>query len=209
VEHSVERKKEPVTFTDQLRVIFKGVLDPIAKFFYRLGVHPNTLTYSGLVGTAVGAYFVARGQFLAGGLVILLIWPIDAVDGAVARLRGEPEDFGAFVDSVTDRYSEFFVLAGLLWYYLQLDNVLACMLVFVAAAGSVMVSYVRARAQSVGLEAKVGFFSRVERYLVIVPALIFNIPLIGIGVLALGTNFTALQRIIYVRRLSRSRRADS
>lgn len=204
VEHSIERK-ERLTFTDQLRVIFKWVLDPTAKFLHKLGIHPNTLTLTGLLGTTVGAVLISQGRITLGGVLILVMVPIDALDGPVARLRGEPEDFGAFVDSVSDRYAELVIFAGLLWYFLQQGDSIAGLLVFLAAAGSVMVSYVRARAQSVGLDAKVGILTRVERYLVLAPSLLFNIPLIGVGVVAVLANFTAIQRIIHVRRTSRAR----
>jgi CDP-diacylglycerol--glycerol-3-phosphate 3-phosphatidyltransferase len=119
---------------------------------------------------------------------------------ARSRARGEPQEFGAFVDSVTDRYSELAIYAALLFYFLQLDDLLAVMLVFFAAAGSVLVSYIRARAQSLGYEAKVGILTRVERYFIVGPSLLFNIPLVGVAIVAVGANLTALQRILHVRR---------
>lgn len=204
MEVSVDQKDRP-TFTDRLRLIFKDVLGPIAIFLNKLGIHPNTLTITGMVGTAVGAYFVSQGELFLGGLLVILMGPIDAMDGAVARVRGEPEDFGAFVDSVSDRYSELFIFWGLLWYYLQAGDWLACMLVFAAAAGSVLVSYVRARAQSLGFDTKVGLLTRVERYFVVGPSLLFNAPLVGVVIVAIGANFTALQRIFHVRQGIRKR----
>jgi len=93
------------TLTDLLRVRFKGVVDPIGALLNRLGIHPNTLTLIGLAGNFVGAFFLAQSNLLVGGLIILVMAPIDALDGTMARLRGEPSDFGAFVDSVIDRYS--------------------------------------------------------------------------------------------------------
>ena len=90
--------------------------------------------------------------------------------------------------------------AALLFYFLQLDDLLAVMLVFFAAAGSVLVSYIRARAQSLGYEAKVGILTRVERYFIVGPSLLFNIPLVGVAIVAVGANLTALQRILHVRR---------
>lgn len=203
MEHSIEQKKR-LTFTDQLRVIFKGVLEPIAEFIHKLGIHPNQLTIAGLIGTSIGAWYVSQGNMQLGGLLIMLMGPFDALDGAVARLRGEPEHFGAFVDSVTDRYAELIIFAGLLWFYLQQENWLVCMLVFLAASGSVLVSYIRARAQSLGYEAKVGIFTRVERFLVLGPSLLFNIPFVGIILIAVGANVTAFQRILHVRKESRA-----
>ena len=208
MEQTIEtrKKKKRLTFTDQLRVIFRGILEPTAAFFNRLGIHPNTMTLLGLLGAALGAFFVAQGRFSLGGLFILIGGPFDAIDGVMARLRGEPENFGAFVDSVTDRYSELFIYAALLWHYSQAGNWAVSMLVFIAAGGSVLVSYIRAKAQTLGLDTKVGLLTRVERVLVIGPSLLFNIPLVGVGIVAVGSQFTALQRIIEVRRLSRSQK---
>jgi CDP-diacylglycerol---glycerol-3-phosphate 3-phosphatidyltransferase len=197
----VERtaKKEMLTFTDFLRARFKGVLEPIAAFLNRLGLVPNTVTLLGLLGTAIGSCFLAMGQITVGGLIILVAAPIDALDGTMARLRGESSEFGAFVDSVTDRYSELVIFGGLLIYYLTRQEWLGAGLAYMAAAGSVLVSYIRARAQSVGYETKIGIFSRVERYLVLIPCLVFNLPLIAVGAIALFANITALQRILHVR----------
>ncbi|MDD2695306.1 MAG: CDP-alcohol phosphatidyltransferase family protein, partial [Anaerolineales bacterium] len=148
--------KEQKVFTDILRERAKGILEPTARWLNRMGVMPNTVTIAGLLGNAVGAYFLARGQMTLGGIFVLLMGPVDALDGAMARLRGEPSEFGAFVDSVTDRYSELVIFLGLMYFYLQQGEWLYALLTYLAAAGSVLVSYVRARAQSVGYEAKPG-----------------------------------------------------
>lgn len=165
----------------------------------RAGVHPNVLTLTGVLGTVVSAVLAAKGMFAWSGFVYLLMSPIDALDGALARRLGEPENFGAFVDSVSDRYGELFIFGGLLWYSLEQGSVIWSMAVYLAAFGSVLVSYVRARAQSLGMEAKVGLLSRVERILVLGPSLLFNIPWVGVGIIALGANVTALHRILHVR----------
>ncbi len=187
------------TFTDYLRLWFKWFLDPLGGFFNRLGITPNAMTMLGLLGNTVGAYYLARGEMLTGGLFVLLMTPIDALDGTMARLRGESSDFGAFVDSVTDRYSELIIFAGLLYHFLDLGSPLGGLLVFGAAAGSVLVSYVKARAEALGYEAKMGLLTRVERYLVLAPSLVFNLPLIGLAIIAVFANITALQRIWHVR----------
>jgi len=187
------------TFTDYLRLWFKWVLDPLGGFFNRLGLTPNMMTMLGLIGNTVGAYYLALGDMWTGGLLVLLMTPIDALDGTMARLRGESSDFGAFVDSVSDRYSELIIYGGLLYHFLRLGEPLGGMLVFGAAAGSVLVSYVKARAEGLGYEAKVGLLTRVERYLVLAPALVFNQLYIGLGIIAVFANITALQRIWHVR----------
>jgi len=195
-----EKQERPKTFTDLMRALFKGVLDPIGAFLNSIGLTPNALTMMGLVGNAIGAVFLMQGNMLVGGLIILAMGPIDALDGTMARLRGEPSTFGAFVDSVTDRYSELVTYLGLLIYYLQEGDWMTSGLVYLAAAGSVLVSYVRARAEALDYEAKVGIMTRLERYVVLVPALVFNVPQIGVGIIAILANVTAIQRIIYVRR---------
>ncbi len=192
-------KKETLTLTDILRARFKGVLEPIAGFLNRLGLMPNTATLLGLLGTVIGSCFLALGQITIGGFILLVAAPIDALDGTMARLRGECSEFGAFVDSVTDRYSELFIFGGLLLYFMQRQDWIGVGLAYLAAAGSVLVSYIRARGQSVGFETKIGIFSRVERFLVLIPCLIFNQPLIAVGVIALFSNITAFQRIWHVR----------
>lgn len=189
-----------MTPTDQMRKRFKGLLDKIGGFLNHLGLMPNTITIIGLVGNTIGAFFLSQGQMFAGGIIILLMGPVDALDGTMARLRGESSDFGAFVDSVTDRYSELVIFGGLLFYYIQQGEMLPAMLAYLAAAGSVLVSYTRARAQSLGLETKVGLLTRMERYLVLAPCLVLNIPVVALWILAVLGNITAFQRIWDVRR---------
>lgn len=191
--------KESVTLSDIMRARFKGVIEPLASFLNRLGLEPNAVTLFGLVGTVIGSFFLATGRISLGGTIILFMAPIDALDGTMARMRGQPSSFGAFVDSVTDRYSELFIFGGLLFYYLQQQDMLGASLTYLAAAGSILVSYIRARAQSVGFETKIGLFSRFERLVVLIPCLIINQPWIGVGAIALLANFTALQRIFHVR----------
>lgn len=192
-------KIEKKSLTDRLRGLFKWLLDPIGRFLNRLGLTPNTITMLGLVGNIVAAFFLAQGNMLWGGLIVLVMWPVDALDGTMARLRGEPTDFGSFVDSVTDRYSELVIFAGLLYYFLEQGNTLASMLVFASASGSILVSYTRARAEALDFDAKIGALTRVERYLVLAPSLVFNIPIVAMWIIAILANFTALQRIFYVR----------
>lgn len=189
------------SFSDLLRIWFKWVTDPLGAFFNRLGIRPNTMTILGVLGTAVGAFMIAQGNMLWGGLFILISVPFDALDGTMARLRGEANEWGAFVDSVADRYSELITYAGLLYFYLftKPDNI-ASLLVFISAAGSVLVSYVKARAESLDLYAKGGILTRVERYIVLAPALVLNQPLIALWILAILTNVTAIQRIYIVRK---------
>jgi CDP-diacylglycerol--glycerol-3-phosphate 3-phosphatidyltransferase len=197
-------KKAPVkTLTEYMRVWFKGILDPIGAFLNRIGVTPNMMTMLGLIGNMVGAWFLSQGNMVLGGVFVLICTPFDALDGTMARLRGEANEFGAFVDSVTDRYSELFILGGLLYYFTTHNDPVTTIVVYTAAAGSVLVSYVKARADSLKFDANVGILTRMERYLVIAPLLLINQPVIAVWIVAVLANITALQRFWKVRQQSR------
>jgi len=187
------------TFTDRLRKIFKGILDPIGAFLNRLGLTPNTITLLGLAGTTIGAYVLSQGRMTTGAIILLASVLVDAFDGTMARLRGEPSDFGGFVDSVSDRYAELVTFGGLLYFFLTKEDYPGVMITFWAAAGSVLVSYVKARAEGLGFTAKVGILTRVERYIVLIPLLVFNQPFAAVILIAVLANMTALQRILHVR----------
>jgi CDP-diacylglycerol--glycerol-3-phosphate 3-phosphatidyltransferase len=191
------------TLTDVLRVRFKNFLDPIGRFLNRLGLAPNTLTITGLIGNFIGALFLAQGRFITGGVILFLMGPLDALDGTMARLRGEPSALGAFVDSITDRFSEMFIFAGLIYFYAIAQNSLMVIIAFAAMGGSFMVSYVRARAQSLGYEAKHGIMTRMERFAVLISGLLFGFPELAVFLIALLANVTAIQRILVVRRQAR------
>lgn len=184
-----------MSFSDLLRKWFKNIIDFFAKLFIKAGISPNALTLIGLAGNLVAGVLIGFGRIQLGGLVALIMGPLDAVDGSMARILNCTSPFGAFLDSITDRYSELSILAGLMIFYLNAGNHFACILVFAATVGSVLVSYVRARGEAQGFNVKVGILTRVERYLVMAPALVFNIPLVALWIIAILGNITALQRI--------------
>lgn len=191
---------EKKTFTDHLRWLFKGVLDSIGTFLLNLGIPPNVITMAGLVGNIMAGVLVATNHLFWGGVVALVTAPFDALDGTMARLRNESSRYGAFVDSVTDRYSEFALYSGLLVYFINNGTWQDALLVFFAAIGSVLVSYVRAKAESLKYSSKVGLITRVERYFILIPGLILGFPRVSLWILAILSNFTALQRIWNVRK---------
>ncbi len=202
----VEKEQEGTkTFTDFLRSYFKEAANSGAGFLLRIGLKPNMVTIAGLAGHFVAAALVVNGWMFWGGLVLLIMAPLDFLDGTMARLRGESNVFGAFVDSVTDRYSEFVIMGGLLIYFMLNQDWLACIGVYLAAAGSLLVSYVRSRAEGLGFIVKIGLLTRVERYIVLIPGILFNFPVIAVWIIAVLANFTALQRIFYVRREAHNR----
>lgn len=197
---AVNHRRTFATLTDRVRAGATWFLDPVGAFLARVGVHPNVLTGLGFVGNVAGAVLLAQGHFTLGGIVILVMAPVDALDGATARARGEGSRWGAFVDSTTDRWTEAITMLALLVFYMNQGSALMAVLVFLALVGSIMVSYTRARAEALGFDAKVGLLSRLERYLVLVPALILGHPEVAVWILAVLANLTAVQRMLHVRR---------
>ncbi len=151
-----------------------------------------------MVGNIGAAVLIALGYLSWGGLVAGLMAPLDAVDGAMARLKGETSKFGAFLDSVIDRYDELFLFGGLIVYFYNEANFVGILLTFLAATGAVMVSYTRARAEGLGLDAKTGILTRIERSIVLIIGLLFSKPIYSVGIIAVLANVTAIQRICHV-----------
>ncbi len=181
-----------------LRKAFKTPLDWLASRLLKLGITPNHITLFGLFGTIAAAVLIALGHLTWGGLIAALMAPLDAVDGAMARLRGSTSRFGAFLDSVIDRYDELLLLGGLIFYFNNQDNQSGIMLTFLAAMGSVLVSYTRARAEGLGLNAKAGILTRIERAIILIIGLLLAKPIFSVGIIAVLANITAIQRICRV-----------
>lgn len=191
---------QPRSLSDLLRVRFKGLLDAIGGVFNNLGISPTTLTVAGLIGHLVAAFFIARGSLFLGGVILGVLAPVDAIDGTLARLSGVTSKFGAFVDSVMDRYSEMLLFGALMVYFANRFERTMVLWVFAAAAGSVLVSYARARGEALGFEVRSGLLTRLERYVILVPSLLLGFVRTGVVLVALLANFTAVQRFLHVRR---------
>ena len=178
---------------------------PVAAALAKIGVPPNAVTLAGLVGAAVSAYLISQGIMWAGGLVMLFAGVLDLFDGALARATAQDSPFGALLDSVIDRISEIIVLLGLLIYYARDGSVEGSVLVYLAVAGSVMVSYLRARSEGLGIECKVGVMTRPERVAALGFGLIIGhwlpivIPIV-LAIIALLTFFTTAQRLFHTWR---------
>ncbi len=198
-----EQTPKPQSLSDSLRPKVAGILQPIGRGLIRMGITANAITIAGTLLMAVVGVLLASGQFLLGGLLVIASAPLDALDGTVARLSGVKSKFGAFLDSTSDRYADGFILLGLMLYGLNQRQDWMVILAFVAVWGSLLVSYTRARAEGLDLECKIGLLTRMERFIIIVVMLIFNLILPGLIVLAVLTHVTAFQRIWYVRRVMR------
>lgn len=191
-----------------LREWTKGLLASIARLISRTGVSPNILTLSGFLATLGVSYVLALGHERVAGLLIIPVGLFDALDGALARAMDKATPFGAFFDSTLDRFAEIALYLGLL--YLYRGSTLETVLIYLAITGSLMVSYTRARAEGLGLECKVGLFTRFERLAVLVVGLLLEQTFIALIILAIFSNLTALQRMWYVRRATtkESKRGD-
>ena len=184
---------------EHLRGRLNGALTRIAALVARTGATPNTLTLLGFLGMAVAGVLCAAGSFFFAGLVVAASCVFDALDGALARVTGAASPFGAFFDSFLDRYAEAAVYAGLLVYYAGAGTPWGIEAAFAAAIGSLMVSYARARAEGLGIACRAGLFARPERLAVIIAGLVTGFILPALILLAVGTNATAVRRLLAVR----------
>lgn len=183
-----------------------GLLDPPVRLLAAIGVTPFMLTTAGFLGNVAAAIFVAFGHLVTGGILLLVFSALDMLDGHLARTTGSASRFGALYDSTLDRCSEAVVLLGIAWYAIDRADDQQAMLAFVALAGSLMVSYVRARSEGLGQPIKDGLFTRAERVVLTGIALIAEVLISGaltvaLWILAVLTVLTAVQRLWIASRL--------
>ncbi len=190
------------TLIKNIKPVFERKISPVVDIFYRINITPNFLTILGLFITGIGSLFIVSGSFFTAGIFILLGNLCDAVDGALARRYNKTSKFGAFLDSVVDRYSDFLPFAGFAVYFSSDTFIL--ILSLLAVAGSFLVSYSKARAESLGIECNVGILERPERSIILIVSLLTGFVEVGIILIAVGSHITALQRIFYVYKVSNS-----
>jgi CDP-diacylglycerol--glycerol-3-phosphate 3-phosphatidyltransferase len=160
-------------------------------------IHPNVLTFIGLLINAVAATFLAIGQFRTAGLIIIFAGLFDMVDGRVARETNQVTRFGAFFDSVLDRYSDLGLLIGLLVYYGTIQRPFYVVLTAIVMAASVMISYARSRAENIIPTCKVGFLERPERVVLLIIGALFDRMAPVLWVIAILGNITVIHRMIF------------
>lgn len=179
------------------------ISDPVARVLLGVRVRPNQLTVLGLVCSALSAWAFVAGAPRLGGLILALAGALDILDGALARASGQVSPFGAFLDSVLDRYSDLLVLAGIILHFVRTGEPGSAAAGLLALIGTVMVSYTRARAESLGVECRVGLMERGERLLILIVGALLGLLTAAVWVVALGANLTAIHRIVHVRRNTR------
>ena len=179
------------------------VSGPVARVLVALHVSANAITLAGTAVVMASAYFAADGRFLIAGLVFLAGSTMDLFDGPVARLTGEANRLGAFLDSLMDRVGEGALLFGLLVFHVRTGHELGAYLAFSAAVISMLVSYSRARAEALGIEGDVGILGRPERVVVLTVGLLAGYPVPALGLIVAAGSFTVLQRFAHVWRSAR------
>ena len=181
----------------KLQDSFINLLSPLVQQFSRWGLSPNSFTIAGVTITSIGAAAFLFGFIRLAGILILLGGFCDTIDGLLARTTGKASRFGALLDSTVDRYAEFMMFFGIAAHFIYIDDFGTAAATFLALCGSFMVSYSRARAESLGLDAKTGLMQRPERIVLIgLGAIIhLNAFILAIWLVAFFANLTALQRI--------------
>src|SRR6516164_3323481 len=189
-----------MTFTKAIGIGSGKIIDLIVRVLALSRIHPNVLTFLGLVINIVAAWMFAAGNFRGASLVVIGAGLFDMVDGRVARETNRVTRFGGFFDSVLDRYSDLALFMGLLVYYASIGRFGYIVLTAIVMTGSVMVSYVRARAENSIPKCKVGFLERPERVVLIIIGGLFNRIAAVLWVIAVLSNLTVIHRMIYTWR---------
>ncbi len=184
------------------RTLASYLTQPVLGFLVKTHITPGAVTWVGFLVTAGASALIVTGHLFAAGFVVLAAGFFDMLDGALARYTGRVTRFGGFLDSTVDRLSESVLLLGILVLYAGEQSTALILLVFVTMVGSLLVSYVRARAEALGLECQTGFFTRPERVVVLALGLLlnqlFDALVIALVIIAVLSFFTLGQRLIYV-----------
>ncbi len=186
-----------MTYTRAVGLVCGAIIDRIVKALALSRIHPNVLTFIGLVINIVAAFLFAAGHFRWAGVVVIVAGLFDMVDGRVARETNRVTRFGGFFDSVIDRYSDLSLYMGLLVYYASINRFFYIVLTAIVMTGSVLVSYSRARAENTIPKCKVGFLERPERIVLVVIGALFGRMAPVLWVIAVLSNLTVIHRMIY------------
>jgi len=180
------------------KVVAQRITTPFLSALSRSRLKPNTLTWLGLVVSLAAACTIATDHLIVAGILVLLSGLCDILDGALARATNQSTRFGAILDSTFDRVADAVLLLGVAYLYLKSGNELNTVLAFLALMGSFLTSYVRARAEGLGIACPVGLFTRAERVIILALGLFLDQLFVALVVLAILAFFTAGQRLVYV-----------
>lgn len=186
-----------MTYTSLIGKSCDRIIVQIVRVLALSRIHPNVLTFLGLLINVGAAVLLAFGQFFWAGIVIISAGLFDMVDGRVARETNQVTRFGGFFDSVLDRYSDLGLLMGLLVYYASINRNFYVVLTAIVMTASVMISYTRARAENTIPTCKVGFMERPERVVLVIIGCLFDRMAPVLWVIAILGNLTVIHRMIY------------
>ena len=186
-----------MTYTRAIGLVFGTAINRIVRWLALSKIHPNVLTFLGLLINIWAAWLFARGSFTWAGVVVIGAGLFDMVDGRVARATDQVTRFGGFFDSVMDRYSDMALYMGLLVYYASINRFFYIVLTAIVMTGSVMISYTRARAENAIPKCKVGFLERPERVVLIILGALLDRMAAVLWVIAVLSNLTVIHRMIY------------
>lgn len=189
--------------TEWGRKNLRWLFEALARVLQALHLTPNAITLIGTLLSVVVAYFIMTDRLLVAGAVYLVASLTDALDGTLARMAGVRSRFGAFWDSTLDRLSEAIVVSSIGYWAALQGNMLGLAISLATLVTSFMVSYTRARGEGLGIESKVGFGTRVERFIILLIALLVGYPIVGLAVIAVLAGITTVMRIYDVWRLTR------
>ncbi len=185
-------------------------LDPylyaILKIFLGQHGNPNIFTFMGFFATLVASFLILKGFWFLAGLAIILSGLLDLFDGVVARKLGKATTFGSFLDSVLDRYSDLLLLLAILTHYLIKEDPGLVILTSFVSMGTVLIPYIRAKAEALGVPCTIGLMERAERIILLSIGALFQWMEPILWILAILTHFTVLQRIYYVWKKLRASR---
>ena len=177
--------------------ICTAILDTLVRGISRLGVGPNLLTFFGFLITILSAFYLAQGNFFYAGIVIIFSGIFDMLDGRLARITNNVTKFGAFFDSILDRYSDMILFLALMVHYIKNQQMIYVLLSGIVMIGAIMTSYTRARAESLVPTCKVGFLERPERLVLLIIGTIFGRMAAVLWVMAVLSNLTVVHRILH------------
>jgi CDP-diacylglycerol--glycerol-3-phosphate 3-phosphatidyltransferase len=180
-------------------------VDRLAALLAPTGIPPNVITWCALIANLWAGMLFAQGRFAAAGGMMILAGLCDLLDGPVARLQNRVSLFGGFLDSILDRYADLILFLGLLVYYAQVNRFPYAMLAGAAMAGSVMVSYAKARAESLVPTSGIGFWERPERLVLMILGALTNRIDVALWLLAIGPNITVIHRILHTWKQTRGK----
>jgi phosphatidylglycerophosphate synthase len=198
-----------MNLADLRRSAARWITRPLSSLLAKSRLKPNTLTWGALVISLIAAATIATNHPVIGGFLVLVSGLFDILDGALARLTNQSTKFGALLDSTLDRISDAAILMGILWLYHESGDATIVIVIFLALVASLLTSYVRARAEGIGIACPVGLFTRTERVIILALGLLLSplnkyIILIALLFLVVLGFATVAQRLVYVWRQTKS-----